>query len=249
MIDNEGSNYEQEIAISIPVTRDYVDLIDNQSRTLEPEIDSENYFDKFLLDIANIKDISALEDNSIYFDSNLDDITMRCINFFQDELDSVFESDLGIRFQNANLFLLRAIYNVFVCKFVNYFIYFINGIQNMDESFVNDIPDYEVYKYKYFKEKMAKKESKYSDISDYIQYVLSLNLSFNDYISIALLEAEGDVDLSAIFIEDANYRIEADFNFLLNKIRKILLSPTISDYVISRVIDQLEPEISESIAF
>lgn len=249
MIENEGSNYEQEIAISIPITRDYVDLIDNQSKSLEPDIDSENYFDKFLLDIAHVSDISSLEDNSIYFDSNLDDITMRCINFFQDELDSVFESNLGIRFQNANLFLLRAIYNVFVNKFVNYFIYFINGIQNMDDSFANDIPDYEVYKYKYFKEKIAKKESKYTDISDYLQYVLSLNLSFNDYISIALLESSGDVDLSAIFIEDANYRIEVDFGFLLSKIRKILFSPTINDYVISRVIDQLEPETSDSIVF
>lgn len=240
MIDVEnGSNYEQVMSISIPVAHEYVDLIDDQSKTIDPYLDVTNYFDKFLLEVCNVSDISQIEDNSIYIDTDIDDITRSCIDFFQDEIDSVFESNLGIRFQETNLFLLRAIYNIFVCNLSKYFIYFIHGLQNTDMSFSADMPDYETYKYKYFIEKYGKKESEYENISAYIQYVLTLNLSFSDYISVALLESEGDVDLSAVFVEDANYRIDVDNLFLFNKLRNIILSPDINDYVVSNIMGKI----------
>lgn len=239
--DNIGTNYEQALAISLPNTKEYVDLIERQARSIEPDLDKDDYFTRFFSDIIQIDDVSEIEDNSIYMNSKLDDVSRRCLDYFEEEISSVIEDDLGISFTEPTLFLYKAVYNIFVFDLDKYFIYFINGIQNMDETFKDDIPDYEIYKYKYFKQKYGKKEdSPYQNVLDYIQYILSLNITFNNYISLALLESAGNVDLSALYIEDANYRISCDENFLFNKIKNIVLSPNINDYIVSSLINTLE---------
>lgn len=248
MIDLEenAGNYEQAMAISLPVTKEYVDLIDNQAKSTQPPIDQDDIFTRFLKDIVNIDDISVLEDNSIYADNTIDEVTKKCLNFFQEEVDSVLDDDLGVSFQEPTLFLLKALYNILVYKVTDYFIYFICGLQNTNEAFVTDLPDYQIYKYKYFLEKISKKESEYQNIHDYIEYVLSFNFSFSNYISIALLESSGNVDLSAIFIEDANYRLSTDDNFVFQKIKSIILSPDINDYITIRIMDLIGNSSSAS---
>lgn len=238
-IENSAGNFEQALSVSIPATKDYVDLIDNQAKSINPSIDPDDVFSRFMKDIIGIEDVSVLEDNSIYIDDTIDDLTKRCLYFFQDEIASVLDDDLGVHFQEPTLFLLKALYNVLVYKISDYFIYFINGLQKTNDAFSTDMPDFESYKYDYFLQKVSKKESEYQNIQDYIQYILSFNFSFSNYISVALLESAGNVDLSAIFIEDANYRLSADDNFVFQKIKSIVLSPDINDYIVVRVLDMI----------
>lgn len=248
MIDLEGNagNYEQALAISLPVTKDYVDLIDNQAKSIEPSLDPDDVYTRFLKDVVNIDDISELEDNSIYIDPNIDELTKQCLTFFQDEIDSVLTDDVGISLQEPTIFLLKAIYNIFVLRVADYFIYFINGLQNTNEAFEQDLPEYKVYKYKYFLENISKKESEYQNILDYIQYITNFNFSFSNYISLALLESAGNVDLSALFIEDANYRVSADDTYFFNKIKKVILSPDVNDYVAVHLLDQIGIKVSST---
>lgn len=241
-IENSSQNYEQALAISLPAVKTYLDKIENQSKSISPSLDNDDYFTRFIEEMVGSNYLNELEDNYIYADNTIDDLTKECLKYFQEELIIMFENTLGISLSDPTLFILKAIYNIFVYRQIDYFIYFINGLQNTDESFKEDIPDYEQYKFKYFSKYVKKDEknvNKYQNISDYIQYVMTLNLNFSNYISIALLESAGDVDLSALFIEDANYRISADDMFIFSKIRDIVISPIINDYIVSKLIEML----------
>lgn len=230
-------NYEQALAVSLTTVREYLDKIDNQTKKYETDLDNEDIFTHFMTDIIKIDNESEIEDSYIYIDPKLDDITKDCLKYFEEELIDIIDDNIGIQFTEPHLFLLKSIYEIFCCKSIDYFIYFINGLQKIDSSFIDIAPNYEEYTYKYYISKFGKKESEYQNIWDYIQYVLTLPLSFEFYISVALLEAEGDVALSTIYVEIANYRILTDDTFIFNKIKNIILSPICNDYVVSKLID------------
>lgn len=230
-------NYEQALAVSLTTVREYLDKIDNQTKKYETDLDNEDIFTHFMTDIIKIDNDSEIEDSYIYIDPKLDDITKDCLKYFEEELIDIIDDNIGIQFTEPHLFLLKSIYEIFCCKSIDYFIYFINGLQKIDSSFMDIAPNYEEYTYKYYISKFGKKESEYQNVWDYIQYVLTLPLSFEFYISVALLEAEGDVALSTIYIEIANYRILTDDTFIFNKIKNIILSPIINDYTVSKLID------------
>ena len=212
MIDNVDElngtyNYEQALSVSLTTVKEYIDKLDNQTKKYETELDTEDIFMRFMTDIIKVKDESEIEDSSIYINPKLDDITRDCLKYFEEELSDIIDNNLGIQFTEPYLYLFKSVYDVFSYKSIDYFI-----------------------------NKNGKKESEYQNIQDYIQYIMSLPLSFEFYISVALLEAEGDVALSTIYVEISNYKILSDDNFIFNKIKNIVLSPISNDYIISKLI-------------
>ena len=241
MIDNVDElngtyNYEQALSVSLTTVKEYIDKIDNQTKKYETELDTEDIFMRFMTDIIKVSDESEIEDSSIYINPKLDDITKDCLKYFEEELSDIIDNNLGIQFTEPYLYLFKSVYDVFSYKSIDYFIYFINGLQKIDNSFADIAPNYNEYTFDYFIEKNGKKESVYQNIQDYIQYIMSLPLSFEFYISVALLEAEGDVALSTIYVEISNYRILTDDNFIFNKIKNVVLSPISNDYIVSKLI-------------
>ena len=71
-------------------------------------------------------------------------------------------------------------------------------------------------------------------ISEYLKYILELGIKPELYFQIALMESEGDVYLSNLYIETVNDRVSYDSEFFNLKIQK-LLQCIESDVIITRL--------------
>lgn len=242
-----SSNFEQNLAIMLPQVKEYIDLIDDQTKKTEIDIDTDDYISRFTSEVLNITNDSELEDNSVYFDSNIDDVSKKCLNYFESELESIVENNLGVTFSEPTLFLLKCTYNVLYNRFISYFISYIRGLQQIDENYIDEIPSYNEISYKYFITNIStkKEENSYQNISDYIQYVLTFDLPLSRFVAVALLDAEGDVDLSTLYVEIANFRISTDDEFISSKIKNIISSPICNDFITSKLIDFFVDRSSE----
>ena len=124
----------------------------------------------------------------------------------------------------------------------DYFTQYVLGLQKIDEDFVEDIPNWNELSFKYYIEKInhipLNDNTKPQIVTDYLGYVLEYGLIAESYIDVALLESEGNVELSTLYIESANYRLTYDNSFFNLKLKKIF-SSDIEDVVISKLISIL----------
>lgn len=215
-----------------------------------PPVDPIDEISKFLTGYFNYPVNDDLESREIYISpvmqsdpTNREDLTEVC-----NVINSVFDRSWGIKFlQDIDIHYLYCLYKVLYINFTNYLIYFFNGLQTLDESFVEDFPNYNEYTFNYYIhniypnkhhiEKLNDDQTiKYEVIKEYINYVLSLGIKSELFFEICLNEAEGDVALSTLYIESENNNIAYDDEFFNLKMKKLMNLPE-SDIIVSRLTD------------
>ena len=191
---------------------------------------------KFIEEYFNYTDIDALETREIYISEVMqsDERNREDLFRFVQVVNNMFDHGWGVRLIDPDIYLVYCLYTVLYLRFYEYFKYFVNGLQKLDEDYVEDLPNYKEYTFAYFIENVSKvkKENlaknpvlKYPVMTEYIKYILELGVVPELYFQICLMEAEGDVMLSYLFRETANNLLEADRTFFNLKIQKLLEQP------------------------
>lgn len=215
-----------------------ISSIAQQCGSINPGIDQIDFFQVFIKEYLNLPDHDDLEDCTIYVDDRLIGEDISKIHEFVSDIIIIFANSFGINLPDGNIYQLYCIYKIFVLNVCDYFILYVLGLQKIDEDFVEDIPNWSELSFEYYLKKINHipytDNSKPQIIINYLGYVLEYGLFSNSYLDVALLESSGNVDLSALYIESANYRLtydEAFFNFKLKK----LLSSDIEDVIVSKL--------------
>ena len=213
---------------------DFCDKIRNQLSVLLIQTDPVDQIAECLKGFFNYNTIDSLETRDIYVAENMDEKNKEDLLKFSNTLNQYFDSYWGIRTTEPDIFIYYCLYTTLFTKFIDYFIYFINGLQKLDEDYVEDLPNYEEYTFTYYlnhysrynREDITRNDSlKFPLISDYINYIIELGIKPELYFQIALMESEGDVMLSNLFMETANNRIIYDSEFFNLKIKKLSETP------------------------
>lgn len=236
MEDYENSSNEDQIKCERSVElNDYIDNIDSQTSKLRMDLKNENYIELFIFNYLNYKDISRLEDRDIYVCPEFDDFDRNDLLTFETKLEDIFFKNFAIKFVDSDIYIYNCVYNALLINLMNTALYFINGLQKLDESFNETLPNWKELSYKYYIEKLYKDklDNEYSKVSSYIQYIFeNCEISLDNFIEIALLESTGNVELSAIYIESANQRIICeDEDFFARKIKSFLFSDIYNIFV------------------
>ena len=245
--DDDYDKYEEEILESEDQSLDlnetqYQSIIDGlyqQCATINPGIDNTDYFQVFVKEYLRLPDHEDLEDCTIYVDEKLTEKDREKIHEFCTRVSNIYAETFGINLLEGNIYQLYCIYKIFVLNFSDYFATYVLGLQKIDEDFVEDIPNWNELSFKYYVEKInhtpVNDYTKTQIVTDYLSYVLEYGLVGEAYIDVALLESAGNVDLSALYIESANYRLTYDNTFFNLKLKKIL-SSDIEDVIISKLV-------------
>lgn len=216
-----------------------IDGIRQQCGTINPGVDNTDFFQVFVKEYLRLPDHEDLEDCTIYVDERLTEKDREKIHEFCAEVSNIYSNSFGINLPDGNIYQLYCIYKIFVLNLCDYFINYILGLQKIDEDFVEDIPNWNELSFKYYLEKINHTQlndnTKPQIIYDYLGYVFEYGLIAESYIDVALLESEGNVELSTLYIESANYRLTYDSSFFNLKLKKVI-SSDIEDLIVSRLI-------------
>lgn len=242
--DDDIQNRDQAISIDANTISDYTKEIQMQLRTCNPDPVKVDWIFDFIANTLGIKDpvVAKMEDKSIYIDPDLLDPDRMALSKFSENLGEIFSTTFGISFSDPDIFLYYSIYQIFCINFVNYFAYYINGLQKLTKEFEEDIPNWNELSFDYYINNVREKkenDSTYIRIEDYLDYILEIGLIPEEYIEIALLEASGDSYLSALYIEDANFRLIMDFAFLKEKITRIVHSDSLRDFIMDKLVETI----------
>ena len=233
---------DQSLDLNETQYQSIIDAISQQCGTINPGVDSTDYFKVFVKEYLRLPDHEDLEDCTIYIDERLTEKDREKIHEFCTTVSNIYSNTFGINLPDGNIYQLYCIYKIFVLNFSDYFVYYILGLQKIDEDFVEDIPNWNELSFKYFLEKINHTQlndnTKPQIIIDYLGYVSEYGLLAESYIDVALLESEGNVELSALYIESANYRLTYDSSFFNFKLKK-LISSDIEDIIVSSLISLL----------
>lgn len=245
--DDGYDEYEEEILESEDQSLDLnetqfqsiIDSLSQQCASINPGIDNTDYFQVFVKEYLMLPDHEDLEDCTIYVDEKLTEKDKEKIHEFCAKVSNIYSETFGINLPEGNIYQLYCIYKIFVLNIVDYFVTYVLGLQKIDEDFVEDIPNWNELSFKYYVEKInhtpVNENTKPQIVMDYLGYVLEYGLFAEAYIDVALLESAGNVDLSALYIESANYRLTYDSSFFNLKLKKIF-SSDVEDIVISKLI-------------
>lgn len=216
-----------------------IDGIRQQCGTINPGVDNTDFFQVFVKEYLRLPDHEDLEDCTIYVDERLTEKDREKIHEFCAEVSNIYSNSFGINLPDGNIYQLYCIYKIFILNLCDYFINYILGLQKIDEDFVEDIPNWNELSFKYYLEKINHTQlndnTKPQIIYDYLGYVFEYGLIAESYIDVALLESEGNVELSTLYIESANYRLTYDSSFFNLKLKKVI-SSDIEDLIVSRLI-------------
>lgn len=234
--ENGGYSSEQEWDQEAIEINEILQKIDDQTSKINPEIDTKDWIEVFLVKYLKL-DLNGLEDRSIYIDPSLKDQDRGVLHYFSDKLAIIFETNYGITFNEPDIYLLYCIYKTFYLQFINTILFYINGLQLLNEDFIDDVPNWNELSYDYFANKVySGTDSIYSKLRSYIDYILNSGLILEEFFTIALLESEGNVTLSALYLEATNFRLNFDFFFFKEKIAKMTASDSITDGIIDRMV-------------
>jgi len=231
-----NTNTEQTDNLNMNMLGDILDLINQQTATVEPETNPIDNVAFFINKFLNLPDTQSLEDRSIYINPDLTDFDREYLSVFTTQLGYYLSRNLGIDFADGDIYLYYAVYKIFVTRFIDYFVYYLNGLQQLDYEFVDDIPNYQELHFETFRKKnngLALHQS----VSEYIDFILEYGLCFGNWFEIILLESNGNVEASALYTEQVNYRLVLDDKFLEIKLNKIVSSLNIKNVIISRFIE------------
>lgn len=229
------------------IIEDFHDNFHRQMVTINIYEESDDLIAKLLKDYFNYILLDDLESRQIYVDpimqsdqTNREDLFNIC-----SMINNIFETSWGIRLRDEDIYYLYSLYTVLILKFSEYFVYFVNGLQKLNEEFVEDLPNYNEYTFNYFihnvssikKENLEKNENlKIPIIKEYVNYIIELGIKTELYFEICLQESEGNVMLSYLYSESVNGNISYDEEFFNMKIQKLLELPE-SEPIFSRLAD------------
>lgn len=242
--DYVGSNEEQHVVANNIQFEDIIRNIKMQCAVTNPGIDPTDFFQVFVKEYLRLPDHEDLEDCTIYVDDRLSEEDRKKIHEFCAEVSNIYTNSFGLTLSDeANIYQLYCVYKIFVLHVADYFVSYILGLQKIDEDFVEDIPNWNELSYRYFLEKInhiqISENTKPLIVENYLGYVLEYGLVAEAYIDVALLESEGNVDLSTLYIESSNYRLTYDYTFFNLKLKKIFTSDVTSSVVINKLISLL----------
>lgn len=239
--ENVSSSEEQLQDENKMILNDYFEYIMLQMATIEPDLHPLDYIEKFKVDYLQLSENYDLSDNKIYVNDSLSEQDHEDILKFVNQLTMYFENTFGILLKDTDMNLVNCLYKTMVVHFVDTFVYYINGLQKVDGDFINDLPEYDLVSFKYFKKINPDYENKdkYIQVRDYLDYVLDSHIYPDLFFQIALLESSGNVDLSPLYIESVNDRIVYDLEFFILKMNKLLSSINIKDSIMTKLIDTL----------
>ena len=224
---------------------EYFENIRKQISVIKIDDEPYDFIEDFVKTYLNYDMIDMLETREIYADPKLSQEDREDLHTFVSQLNDMFNTYWGIYLQEEDIFLVKALYEIMYRRFSDYFIYFVNGLQKLDIDYVEELPNYEEYTFAYFMDKIKhitsdqvqKNETlKVPLISEYLKYILELGIKPELYFQITLMESEGDVSLSNLYIETVNDRVSYDSEFFNLKIQK-LLQCIESDAIITRLTD------------
>ncbi|MDE7099955.1 MAG: hypothetical protein K2N99_01880 [Malacoplasma sp.] len=231
---NETSGSEDQIqSENSDVIAEYLDRISEQTSTINPDLMPIDYVEEFVTNFLEA-DINSVYDNSIYVNS-VSDAFNDYLHNFEYLLASLINSGFGVTLSDGDIRLYYYLYQIFVTKFADYFVYYVNGLQKLDSTFEEDIPNWNELSFDFFRKKTGDESPvSLSTISEYVDYVIE-TLIPESYFEICLEESTGDVALTEVFIETANYRVQYDSEFFRIKLAKILSSDIIRDNIVNRL--------------
>ena len=221
----------QQIEQRVDRLEEYFEIIRKQISVIKIDDEPYDFIEDFVKTYLNYDMIDMLETREIYADPKLSQEDHEDLHTFVSQLNDMFNTYWGIYLQEEDIFLVKALYETMYRRFSDYFIYFVNGLQKLDIDYVEDLPNYKEYTFAYFmdkikhitKEQVQKNEAlKVPLISEYLKYILELGIKPELYFQIALMESEGDVYLSNLYIETVNDRVSYDSEFFNLKIQKLL---------------------------
>lgn len=235
----ESTNQDQIDSERNMILNDYTSNIDSQTSKTRMDLNNENFIELFISNYLNYKDLSKLEDRDIYICPEFSDNDRDDLSLFETELENIFYKNFAIKFIDSDIYIYDIIYKTIFINISKTFTFFINGLQKIDESFEEDLPNWKELSYKYFLTNIYKAESKdkYDYIRSYINYIFEIcDLNLDTLIEVSLLESKGNVDLSSIYIELANERIVCEDNeFFIKKIKDFIFSDIYEQIVESLV--------------
>ena len=236
--DNSSENYEQVLQENDNVFLEYLTNIKNQCATVTPDIEPTDFIKEFVISFLNLPNLNGLEDRSILIDDRLSDIDHKYLRLLCANLDSIFDTTFGITLHNNDIYVRYCLYQVLITKFSDYFLTYLNGLQKLDEDFAEDIENWNELSFEYFRKKIGD-ESPISIqlVKDYIHYICENGIIPEYFFEICLLESEGNIELSTLYLEFANNRIDFDDDFFILKLGKILSFDIIEDTISDKFID------------
>ena len=236
--DNSSENYEQVLQENDGVFTEYLTNIQNQCATVTPDIEPTDFIKEFVISFLNLPDLSGLEDRSILVDDRLSQLDHNYLRLFTANLDRIFDTTFGITLHDSDIYIHYCLYQMLVTKFADYFLTYLNGLQKLDEDYAEDIENWNELSFEYFRKKIGD-ESPISVqiVKDYIHYICESGIIPEYFFEICLLESEGNVELSTLFLESSNNRIDFDDTFFILKLSKILTFDIIEDTIADKFLD------------
>lgn len=246
-LNNEtSSSEEQVIDESNNIFQDYLTYINSQLSSVNRSMNETDYLTKFYTEFLNQKSMDSVFDRSIMIDPNLTDYDKEALRTMRDKLNQMFTNNLGLTFLNGNVSIYYTIYDIFVLHFVMYFVMYLNGLQKLDESYADDIPNWKDLSYLAFLDKKngtttlsakgAKAPFTPQDVNDYLTFILQDGIVPECYFEIIMLESSS-YSLDELVTESVNQRIDYDYEFFRLKLEKILSSEDTRSYVIQQFIE------------
>lgn len=238
---DRSTNEDQIYSQNQLLMTDYLEEIKLQAATISPKIEPDDVIDNFVRNYLHVTDNYNLDDNSIYVDPRLDNNTILDMVRFIEDINGIFDTTFGISLQEIDMQLIYSLYQVLIVQFKETLIYYLNGLQQLDSDFDEDLPDYEKVSLEYYKKNNPGIDNmnEYDLVDNYLDYVTQNHIYTELFFQLALLESPGNLWLGYLYNESANNRLNTDNEFFALKIDKIL-SSEIRDHIINRFIDVSE---------
>jgi hypothetical protein len=236
--ENTSENPDQLQDENDGIFNEYLTNIYGQCATVTPELEPVDYIKEFIINFLNLPNLDNLEDRSILIDDRLTNIDRDYLRLLSMNLNKFFEQCFGVEFIDGDIYLYYCLYQILVTNFADYFSNYLQGLQKMDSDYEEDIPNWKELSFEYFRKKIGD-ESPISIqvVNEYIDYICEQGIIADYFFELCLLESEGNVALSALYIESANNRIDYDSNFFSIKISKLLSFDVIKNRITNTFIN------------
>lgn len=238
-LENENGSFSAEQAWSQAATaiNEILEKVDSQCGSIHPSMANTDWVRAFMTDYLKL-DMNGLEDNSIYNDPGLVGQDRVSFDYFINRFGELMDMNFGISFEEPDIHLYYCVYQLFCLNFTEYFLCYINGLQKLTIEYEEDFPNWKELSYEYFITNLYDGgNSIYTKVRNYLDYIFDQGLNIEEYIEVSLLESEGNVLLSAMYIELSNFRVNYDFIFLKNKIIKFATSDEINTVIIDNMVE------------
>ena len=222
----------------ITICKEYLEKIEYQAATTQPDINPDDIVLQYIKNELGIDNEEKIHDHSILIDDSLTELDKNLLSSFKDGLNFIFNKAYGISIYDNDIRLSYYTYLVLTIKFIDYFVDYIDGLQQIDAKYQDDIPNFQEVSFKYFQGKHNNETDKLELISNYIDYIIEYCIFPDLYYEIALLGSPGNEILSCLYLESSNGRIEYDSDFFKLKIGKII-SSNIKEALLPRIYDIL----------